>query len=103
MYSIAHRHSAFGNTARLAKRWLSSQMLSNHIPEETVDLIAAFIFLSPAPHTPPATPLCAFLRFLKLLGHFNWKTTPLIVNINNELSGACHMMMVCCLVCTNYN
>lgn len=84
---LHHRFPAFGGGARLAKRWVSSQMFANHISEEAVDLIVASSFLNPAPHVPPATPTCCFVRFLKLLGSFDWQSSPLVVNINNELSG----------------
>ena len=66
---------------------MSSQMFANHISEEAVDLIVASIFLDPAPHVPPATPTCAFVRFLKLLSTHDWQSTPLVVDINSELTG----------------
>ena len=84
---LHHRFPTFGGGARLAKRWTSSQMFANHISEEAVDLIVASIFLNPAPHVPPATPTCAFVRFLKLLSTHDWQSTPLLVDINNEFTG----------------
>ena len=84
---LHHRYPAFGGSARLAKRWISAQMFANHISEEAVDLIVASIFVNPAPHTPPATPTCALVRFLKLLSTFDWQSTPLVLDISNELTG----------------
>ncbi len=55
--------------------------------------MVAYLFLSPAPYTPPAMPLIVLLRFLSLLSSFDWSTEPLIVNFNNELSGTARTYM----------
>jgi len=47
-------HGSYSSTVRLAKRWLASQMmLSDYVAEESVELIVASLYLSPAPFTPP--------------------------------------------------
>jgi len=52
--SVHSEHNSYSGTVRLAKRWLASQMLlSDFIEEETVELIVASLYLSPAPFTPP--------------------------------------------------
>lgn len=66
---------------------MAAQLLSNHISDEAVELMVAYLFVSPAPFTPPGSPLTTFLRFLSLLANFDWLADPLIVNFNNELSG----------------
>lgn len=71
---------------RLAKRWVGAQMLSGLVPEEAVELVVAHLYLHPAPYGVTASPQTAFLRFLKLLASHNWKTSPLIVNLNNGLN-----------------
>uniref|UniRef100_A0A8C3K0Z5 Nucleolar protein 6 n=1 Tax=Calidris pygmaea TaxID=425635 RepID=A0A8C3K0Z5_9CHAR len=87
LHGLQQQHPVFGSTCRLAKRWVSAQLLSDSISEECVDLLVAFLFLHPAPFTPPSSPQVGFLRFLDLLATFDWKNNPLIVNLNTGLTG----------------
>ncbi|XP_039947003.1 nucleolar protein 6 [Hirundo rustica] len=86
LHGLQQQHPVFGSTSRLAKRWISAQLLSDSISEECVDLLGAFLFLHPAPFTPPSSPQVGFLRFLNLLATFDWKNNPLIVNLNTGLT-----------------
>ncbi|NXI88521.1 NOL6 protein, partial [Rhipidura dahli] len=86
LHGLQQQHPVFGSTSRLAKRWISAQLLSDSISEECVDLLVAFLFLHPAPFTPPSSPQVGFLRFLNLLAAFDWKNNPLIVNLNTGLT-----------------
>ncbi|KAM4753887.1 LOW QUALITY PROTEIN: nucleolar protein 6 [Cyanocitta cristata] len=86
LHGLQQQHPVFGSTSRLAKRWISAQLLSDSISEECVDLLVAFLFLHPAPFTPPSSPQVGFLRFLNLLATFDWKNNPLIVNLNTGLT-----------------
>ncbi|KAK0686837.1 NOL6 protein, partial [Pygoscelis papua] len=88
LHGLQQQHPAFGSTCRLSKRWVSAQLLSDNISEECVDLLVAFLFLHPAPFTPPSSPQVGFLRFLDLLATFDWKNNPLIVNLNAGLTDA---------------
>ncbi|XP_066470854.1 nucleolar protein 6 [Tiliqua scincoides] len=86
LHGLQQQYPAFSGACRLAKRWISAQMLSDGISEECVDLLVAYLFLCPAPFTAPSSPQVGFLRFLHLLITFDWKTSPLIVNLNAELT-----------------
>ncbi|KYO18444.1 nucleolar protein 6 [Alligator mississippiensis] len=88
LHGLQQQHPAFSGTCRLAKRWISAQMLSDGLSEECVDLLVASLFLHAAPFTPPSSPQVGFLRFLHLLTTFDWKNAPLIVNLNSELKDA---------------
>ncbi|XP_033928968.1 nucleolar protein 6 [Melopsittacus undulatus] len=88
LHGLQQQHPVFGSACRLAKRWVSAQLLSDDISEECVDLLVAFLFLHPAPFTPPSSPQVGFLRFLDLLATFDWKNNPLIVNLNGGLTDA---------------
>ncbi|XP_065716662.1 nucleolar protein 6 [Patagioenas fasciata] len=88
LHGLQQQHPVFGSTCRLAKRWISAQLLSDNISEECVDLLVAFLFLHPAPFTPPSSPQVGFLRFLNLLATFDWKNSPLIINLNAGLTDA---------------
>ncbi|XP_038078124.1 nucleolar protein 6-like [Patiria miniata] len=85
LHGIQQQHASFSGTVRLAKRWVCAQLLSNHVPEETIDLLVAYLFLQPAPHIVPGSPLVGFLRFLHLLSSHDWQSAPVIINLNNEL------------------
>merc|ERR1712036_183109 len=85
VHGLNSRHQAFSATVRLAKRWIASQMLSEHISEESIELMVASLFVSLLGTDPPNTHTCGFLRFLSFLAHFDWKNEPLIVNLNGEL------------------
>ncbi|KAM9096445.1 nucleolar protein 6 [Sarcophilus harrisii] len=86
LHGLQQQHSAFSGVARLAKRWVRAQLLSDGLTEESLDLMAASLFLQPAPFTPPSSPQVGFLRFLSLLSTFDWKNNPLIINLNGELT-----------------
>ncbi|KAG1669163.1 Nucleolar protein 6 [Nymphon striatum] len=78
--------SGFSSAVRLAKRWISCQMLSDEIPEVATELIMAHLFLQPAPYSVPNVPMVAFQRYLHFLSHHNWNKIPLIVNLNDEFT-----------------
>lgn len=86
-FSMQTDHSSFSGAVRLCKRWVSSQLLSGHMRHVVVELLVAYLYLAPAPYTPPHTPHVAFLRFLHLLAHTDWKTTPILVNLNDAFTG----------------
>lgn len=85
LHGLQQQHSAYSGTCRLAKRWISAQLLSAEVGEECIDLLAAYLFTQPAPYSPLASPQTGFLRFLNLLSTFDWKINPLIVNLNGEI------------------
>jgi len=61
-------------------------MLSSFIPEPVTDLIAASLFIHPAPFQVPRSPMVALYRCLGLLAHHDWSNDPLVINFNEELS-----------------
>jgi U3 small nucleolar RNA-associated protein 22 len=80
------QYPSFSVTARLAKRWISCQLLSQHISDECVELLVAYLYLTPAPYRQPGSPLCGFLRFLSLLCNHDWTNNALMVNLNSEFT-----------------
>ncbi|XP_069819373.1 nucleolar protein 6 [Dendropsophus ebraccatus] len=88
LHGLHQQLPAFGGTSRLAKRWISSQLLTDCISDECVDLLVAYLFLHPMPFTAPSSPQVGFLRFLTLLASHDWRNSPLIVNLNGELTDA---------------
>ncbi|GLT80019.1 hypothetical protein SLA2020_514820 [Shorea laevis] len=72
---------------RLAKRWITSHLLSACLLEEAVELLVAYLFLKPLPFNVPCLRVNGFFRFLQLLAEYDWTFSPLVVDINNDLSG----------------
>lgn len=75
----------FGTTCRLIKRWISCQLLTDHLSDLTIDLVVAHLFINPHPYTEPASSSCGFRRFLELVATYDWERTPLIVNLDNQI------------------
>ncbi|XP_012671410.2 nucleolar protein 6 [Clupea harengus] len=88
LHGLQQQHPCFGAVCRLAKRWLGAQLFSADVCEDAADLLVAYLFLHPAPHTPPSSPQVGFLRFLHLLSSFDWRNSPLVVNLNSQLTVA---------------
>uniref|UniRef100_A0A3B4DB22 Nucleolar protein 6 n=1 Tax=Pygocentrus nattereri TaxID=42514 RepID=A0A3B4DB22_PYGNA len=88
LHGLQQQHPCFGAVCRLAKRWLGAQLFSGHISEDAADLLVASLFLQPAPFTPPSSPQVGLLRFLHLLSSFDWRNSPLVVNLNSKLTAA---------------
>ncbi|ESO86693.1 hypothetical protein LOTGIDRAFT_220490 [Lottia gigantea] len=86
IHGIYQQHNTMCSAVRLAKRWTSAQLLSNHVPDIVIELIVCYIYLSPAPYTKPGSPGSAFLRFLQLLSSFDWRNYPLMVDLNTEFT-----------------
>jgi len=72
MQGILSKYPVAGPTLRLAKRWIAAHMLSGLIPFEAIELIVASLFVQPLPFHTPATISSAFMRFLHLLGTYDW-------------------------------
>ncbi|XP_074649988.1 nucleolar protein 6-like [Tubulanus polymorphus] len=86
LHGLQQKYSSFGAATCFAKRWINAQLLSNKIPDEAIDLLVASLFVDPAPFQVSNSPLAVFLRFLYLLSTHDWNATPLIININSELT-----------------
>ncbi|GLT39138.1 hypothetical protein SLA2020_133450 [Shorea laevis] len=80
------RYPIFEPVVRLAKRWVASHLFSACLVEEAVELLLAYVFLKPLPFNVPCSRVNGFLRFLRLLADYDWTFSPLVVDINNDLS-----------------
>ncbi len=84
--SLVTRFPFFGPTVRLFKRWLDSQLLLVHFPDELVELIAIQSFVDPAPFSDePSSIGAGFLRILNFISHWNWREDPLILDLSKSL------------------
>lgn len=80
------RYPVYGPVVRLAKRWVASHLFSSFLAEEAVELLVAHLFLKPFPFYVTCSRITGFLRFLRLLSNYDWTFSPLVVDINNDLS-----------------
>ncbi|MBA0770107.1 hypothetical protein Gotri_018781 [Gossypium trilobum] len=83
---LQFRYPIFGPVVRLAKRWLASHLFSACLAEEAAELLVAYLFLKPLPFNVPCSRITGFLRFLRLLAEHDWAFSPLVVDINGDLS-----------------
>ncbi|KAI1608715.1 Nrap protein [Exophiala viscosa] len=80
--SLCSRFLPLSSTIRLLKKWVASHLLLEHVPEEILEIVAASVFLRPAPWSVPGSSTTAFLRCLHLLARWDWATSPLIVDLS---------------------
>ncbi|OAP58639.1 hypothetical protein AYL99_07729 [Fonsecaea erecta] len=81
--NLITRFPPLSSTIRLLKKWVSSHLLLHeHIPEEILELIAAHIFLHPAPWSAPGSATTAFLRCLHFLSRWDWAYSPLTIDLS---------------------
>ncbi|KAI8149209.1 Nrap protein [Fennellomyces sp. T-0311] len=86
--ALCVKFPAYSATVRLVKRWIGAHLLSSQISEELVELICAHVFLEPHPWQPPVSALTGVTRVLELLATWDWRKTPLIVDIEGEMTEA---------------
>jgi len=86
LHGLQMKYPAFGPTVRLAQRWLHAHLFSGKFEPEVVELMVAFLFVSPGPFSVPATATVGLVRFLKLLARYDWSKQPLVVDVNGELT-----------------
>ncbi|KAL3225012.1 hypothetical protein MRX96_026198 [Rhipicephalus microplus] len=86
LHGLQQQHSTFSAACRLAKRWVASHLLSNHVSEECIELLAAAVYISPAPYVVPNSARLGFQRFLALLANHDWARQPLIINLADKFT-----------------
>ncbi|KAG8928678.1 hypothetical protein FRC01_005567 [Tulasnella sp. 417] len=74
-----HRTPSYGVTTRLVKRWLAAHLLLPFVPEETVELLCAHVYLCPGAFGVPATGQTGFARVVRFLKEWDYRESPLHV------------------------
>ncbi|KAJ9604136.1 U3 snoRNP protein [Cladophialophora chaetospira] len=87
MRNLITRFPPLSDTVRLLKRWISSHLVANHVPEEILEIIAAQVFLHPVPWSTPGSATTAFLRCLQVLARWDWAISPLIIDLSVSQDG----------------
>ncbi|CAK8696286.1 unnamed protein product [Clavelina lepadiformis] len=86
IHGLCQKIPSYGLTCRLAKRWISSHLLSRQISTEAIELLVAFLFTDPQPYTVPSSAQSGFLRFLHLLATYDFASNSVIVDVNGSLT-----------------
>ncbi|KAJ1657027.1 U3 snoRNP protein [Dispira simplex] len=86
IHTLCQTYPSLSQTIRLTKRWLNSHWLSGQrIPEEAVELLAAAVYLQPAPWSVPSSGITGFHRVMDLLMRYRWHEEPLVVDIDGDM------------------
>lgn len=81
VHAVYTKHPSSSATIRMARRWLASHLLSDHIPFEVLELLVAQVYTDQSSALdPPASATVGFLRFLNHLSSHDWQNEPLIVD-----------------------
>ncbi|KAI4142182.1 MAG: hypothetical protein L6R39_005060, partial [Caloplaca ligustica] len=67
-------------------QWRDAHILSPHLRDQLLDLLAIRTFVHPCPWPVPGSLTSAFARTLAFIAAWDWQTDPLIVDLNNELT-----------------
>lgn len=79
--TLSQRFPFYSASVRLLKAWFNAHLLTSRISEEAIELIALKPFLDSAPYLPPSSPMAAFCRTLEFLATWNWRDTPLVLDV----------------------
>ena len=84
--TLSTRFPLLSPSIRLMKKWRDSHLLSHHISDELIELLTVRIFVHPGPWSVPGSVMTGFLRTLRLISKWDWRSEPLIVDFNGEMS-----------------
>ncbi|KAF8543045.1 Nrap protein [Trichophaea hybrida] len=81
---LCHRYPLMSPAIRTVKKWFATQLFSQHVANELLELIVARTFLCPYPFSVPSSIMAAFLRSLSFLAKWDWRTEPLILDLSGD-------------------
>ncbi|KAL8759940.1 MAG: hypothetical protein Q9199_000408 [Rusavskia elegans] len=84
--TLSTRFPLLSQTIRLLKKWRDCHLLSSHLADELIELIAIRTFIHPYPWQPPGSLRSGFLRTLSFVAGWDWQSEPLILDFNSELN-----------------
>ncbi|KAG5518153.1 hypothetical protein PMAC_003339 [Pneumocystis sp. 'macacae'] len=90
---LCHKFKALSLSIRLTKKWFHFHLLSFHVPEILIELIVVEVFINSGPWSPPGTANVGFLRCLYMLASWDWRSSPLIINLSGNMSSETHKLI----------
>uniref|UniRef100_A0A915IUB4 Nucleolar protein 6 n=1 Tax=Romanomermis culicivorax TaxID=13658 RepID=A0A915IUB4_ROMCU len=88
IYSLVQKFPSYALACRFFKKWISSHMLTDYLSGELQELLVASVYLHSKPYEHARSGLTGFLRTLHILATHDWLTSPLIVNLNEEMEAS---------------
>lgn len=86
IYALSTKFPLLSTTIRLFKKWRDVHLLSSHIQDELIELLAIRTFVLPYPWQPPGNLNSAFIRTLAFVATWDWQSDPVIVDFNSEMT-----------------
>jgi U3 small nucleolar RNA-associated protein 22 len=84
--TLSTRFPLLSPCMRLMKKWRDSHLLSSHISDEFIEILTIRTFVHPYPWSVPGSIMTGFLRTLTSISKWDWRSDPLIVDFNNEMT-----------------
>ena len=84
--ALCTRFTFLAPTICLLKKWRDCHLLSDHICDQLLELLAIRTFIHPGIHSTPGSTMAGFLRTLGFLVDWDWRIQPLILDITGEMS-----------------
>ncbi len=81
IYPLHHRYPSYSSATRLLKRWFAAHLLSLYVCSEAIELLMASVYLDPGTlHIPSSAP-AGFIRTIRMLAQWDWRSAPLVVPV----------------------
>ena len=84
--TLCTRFPLLSPSIRLMKQWCNSHLLSLHLSPELIELLTIRTFVHPSPWQIPGNLRVGFLRTLAFIAKWDWRSEPLVVDINGEMT-----------------
>lgn len=85
LYTLSTRFPLLSPTIRLLQEWRDAHLLSPHLRDEYLELLAIRTFVHPYPWQQPGSLESALIRTLAFIASRDWQSDPLIVDFSAEL------------------
>jgi len=84
--ALSTRFPPLSPSVRLMKKWRDCHLLSDQVSDELIELLTTRVFVHPCPWSIPGSAMTGFLRTLSFLSTFDWRSDPLIMDFNDDMS-----------------
>ncbi|KAK6514167.1 hypothetical protein TWF506_008578 [Arthrobotrys conoides] len=82
-----YQYQYFSSSVRILKQWFRSHHLACFFPGDILELFIAGVFSQYSPAEIPGSTYCGFRRAMARISHWDWRRTPLEVEILRHFTG----------------